>query len=257
MSVTSPQASSIDQVATIGAAADRLQDDYLRWEHLPDEPCRGWVLGQSAVLLSQPPDRRRWLTAVGDPEDLLLLLAHACETLPSDLYGLTVPLALKDRLPAGLSINPTRVGEWEWMRTYQAPPEQPQEHLVELLSGADDEIADLLAVASPRHSAAPGSDDIVRWCGVRDKAAGGRLIACAAHTEHVPGVPHLASIATHPAARGGGLGAAVTAWLTRACLAEGAPVVTLGMYADNDVARRVYHRLGFANDHAFYSARLS
>ena len=69
----------------------------------------------------------------------------------------------------------------------------------------------------------------------------------------MPGVPHLASIATHPSARGRGLGALVTAALTRRLLDEGAPVVTLGMYADNDVARRMYLRLGFRCDHRWSS----
>ncbi len=116
---------------------------------------------------------------------------------------------------------------------------------------------------------------MLRWCGVRDGHGGsdgsddvrpwrsegglrtGRLLACAAHTEHAPDVPHLASIATQPDARGHGFGAAVTAWLTRTLLAEGHEVVTLGMYADNDVARRLYHRLGYRSDHAFTSGRLA
>ncbi len=61
----------------------------------------------------------------------------------------------------------------------------------------------------------------------------------------MPGVPHLASIATRPDVRGRGYGEAVTSSLTRAALLGGRPVVTLGMYADNAVARRLYQRLGF------------
>ena len=38
--------------------------------------------------------------------------------------------------------------------------------------------------------------------------------------------------------------------------AEGTGWVTLGMYSDNDAARRLYRRLGFANDHHFTSGRL-
>ena len=48
--------------------------------------------------------------------------------------------------------------------------------------------------------------------------------------------------------RGRGLGAAVTARLTREAI-TGVGVCTLGMYADNAVARRVYHRLGYATVH--------
>ncbi len=71
-----------------------------------------------------------------------------------------------------------------------------------------------------------------------------------------PGCPHLASIVTHGDHRGSGLGAAVTAWLTRRLLDAGSGVVTLGMYSDNDGARRVYRRLGFACAHELTSGRL-
>jgi predicted GNAT family acetyltransferase len=69
-------------------------------------------------------------------------------------------------------------------------------------------------------------------------------------------VPHLASIATSGERRGRGYGAAVTAWLTRALLREGTGWVTLGMYSDNDVARRIYRRLGYRCDHRFTSGAL-
>ena len=49
---------------------------------------------------------------------------------------------------------------------------------------------------------------------------------------------------------------AVTAWITRELLATGSDWVTLGMYSDNEVARRLYHRLGFRCDHYFTSGPL-
>jgi predicted GNAT family acetyltransferase len=52
-----------------------------------------------------------------------------------------------------------------------------------------------------------------------------------------------------PGARGQGLGAALTAGASRALLAEGAEWVSLGMWDDNDGARRIYHRLGFRTVH--------
>jgi predicted GNAT family acetyltransferase len=45
----------------------------------------------------------------------------------------------------------------------------------------------------------------------------------------------------------------VTATLTRQALAAGAPVVTVDLYADNPVARRLYRRLGFRRDQEFVS----
>lgn len=84
----------------------------------------------------------------------------------------------------------------------------------------------------------------------------GALLACAALVEHVRGVAHLASIVTRTDQRGRGLGRAVTAWITRRLLDEGAPVVTLGMYADNAAARRVYHALGYVDVQHFASGFL-
>ena len=120
----------------------------------------------------------------------------------------------------------------------------------------DDEpgIVALIDEDSPRHSARPGDSDVLRWCVVRGDD--GRLLACAALVEHVPGVAHLASIVTRADQRGRGLGRAVTAWITRRLLDGGAPVVTLGMYADNDVARRLYRDLGYVDSHHFASGYL-
>lgn len=52
------------------------------------------------------------------------------------------------------------------------------------------------------------------------------------------------------------LDGAVTAAATRAVLAVGAPVCTLGTYADNRPARRVYARLGYRCEHRFSSRAL-
>jgi predicted GNAT family acetyltransferase len=100
----------------------------------------------------------------------------------------------------------------------------------------------------------PGRPGVERWVGLRE---GGELVAVGANAPISAPVPHLASIATLPALRGRGLGAAVTAALTRSLLAEGHSVVTLGMYSDNPVARRVYERLGFRCDHRFSSRTLA
>jgi ribosomal protein S18 acetylase RimI-like enzyme len=51
-----------------------------------------------------------------------------------------------------------------------------------------------------------------------------------------------------PSLRRTGAGTALTAALTRAAFAGGASWVSLGMYARNDAARRIYRRLGFDTD---------
>lgn len=55
--------------------------------------------------------------------------------------------------------------------------------------------------------------------------------------------------------RGQGLGVAVTAGLTRRGIA-GSGVCTLGMYSDNDLARRLYTHLGYRTAYAWCSRRL-
>lgn len=56
-----------------------------------------------------------------------------------------------------------------------------------------------------------------------------------------------------PAARGQGLGAAVTSVLTRHAFAGGAPACAVDLYSDNDVARALYRRLGYQLDQEFTS----
>lgn len=260
-------------------------DDFVRCEGVPHVGrSRAWApippgdeqgaAGAVAFTRRRPDGESGWLAAVGDPATAAALLVEVVDTLGVLPRGLTVPRAVVPLLPEQL--RPVGGSDWDWFRTRAAPPEQPGEDRVAWLDASDEwGLRDLLGAASPRSSAQPGGPGVLRWCGVRDQrertggsenvrhgrgevgVRQGRLLACAVHTEHAPDVPHLASIATQPDTRGRGLGAAVTAWLTRTLLAEGHGVVTLGMYADNDVARRLYHRLGYRSDHAFTSGRLA
>ncbi|WNB87359.1 GNAT family N-acetyltransferase [Cellulomonas sp. ATA003] len=65
------------------------------------------------------------------------------------------------------------------------------------------------------------------------------------------------SLGVDPVTRGQGLAGAVMSAAVRDCLEVvprlGPPMVSLGMYASNDVARRVYTRLGFRLEHRFDS----
>jgi len=203
-----------------------------------------------------------WLTVVAAPELVATLVQAATAELPDAITGVTVPADAQDLLPSALRpVDPTR---WDWFWTATPPSSQRGENHVRW-ARADDEqdIEALLDQHSPRHSARPGNADARRWC-VVDASGGpttagaeaGGLLACAAHVEYVPEVPHLASIVTRRDLRGQGLGAAVTAWLTRQLLAEGAPIVTLGMYDDNQTARRMYRRLGYVDSHHWLSGSL-
>jgi ribosomal protein S18 acetylase RimI-like enzyme len=207
----------------------------------------GWVVPSRRV------PGRTHVTTLGPAAATVELLLRVGEELGSPPGSVTLPRDADEHLPAGWSLRPRN--DWEWFVTREAPPRQPREEEVGWLTpDHHEEVASLLERWSPRHDADPGKPGVLRWCGIRDEH--GRLVATAAHTEHVPGVPHLASIATHGETRGRGYGAAVTAWLTRRLLAEGTGRVTLAMYSDNAVARRVYHRLGYRCDHFFTSGGL-
>ena len=85
--------------------------------------------------------------------------------------------------------------------------------------------------------------------GIEDPEAGladtGGLAAVLAVTRPRSGAAHLNDVATHPHRRGRGLARLLCGQVTVDALRDGRPAVTLGMYADNDAARRVYSGLGF------------
>lgn len=233
-------------------------DVFLRSELRSDVDIRGFVGNGAAGWTGwRGPDRPRWLTVVGDPEAAVRLALRALEDAGTAARpaGVTLPRGSWDLLPSQVPVGPGT--DWDWWWTERVPPAMPGRDQVGWLP-ADDatagEIAALLTTSSPRSSSRPGDPDVVAWCGVRDRA--GLLVAVAAHTAHGDGVPHLASIATHPDHRGRGLGAAVTSWVTGELL-RSHPWVTLGMYADNTVARSMYRRLGFRDDRLFTSGRIA
>jgi GNAT superfamily N-acetyltransferase len=59
------------------------------------------------------------------------------------------------------------------------------------------------------------------------------------------GASYLSSIGTRPQFRGRGLGGLVTSLAAQDALAAGSGLTYLGVFADNQVARRLYERLGF------------
>ncbi|WP_460433367.1 GNAT family N-acetyltransferase [Angustibacter speluncae] len=232
-------------------AAD--DDPYLRWQVPPDAVLERWDDPEGVALLQQGRQGVPVLTVVGTPATAVRLAPAALEA--HDVHRTTLPRGAVEALDRHAPEAAARLhggADWDWFWTASAPPAQPGEDAVVRLLDADDEVRDLLAVSSPRHSAVPGTPGIERWMGLRENGSG-RLLACAANEPFRPGVPHLASVATHPDVRGRGLGAVVTAAITRGLLDDGFPVVTLGMYADNDVARRLYLRLGFTCAHEFTS----
>lgn len=214
----------------------------------------GYALGRAVALPRQTHTRRLGLLVIGPPDDAGRLVgAMAAEGLhPADLAHVTVSrgslAAVGEHLPLGDG------NEWEWMYAVSAPPPVAREdELVALGQEHLPEIATLLAEANPRTDARPFDLPDQHWVGSRDGC--GRLVACGVREPNVAGRPILSGITVRASHRGRGLGLAVTAHLTRAAVHESG-VCTLGMYSDNDVARRVYHGLGYRGDHLWSSRRL-
>jgi ribosomal protein S18 acetylase RimI-like enzyme len=69
--------------------------------------------------------------------------------------------------------------------------------------------------------------------------------AATARRTTIDGASYLSSIGTRPAFRGRGLGGLVTTLATRDSLEDASNFTYLGVFAENDLARRLYERLGF------------
>lgn len=208
----------------------------------------GWTgYGATAWRATDAEDRTPYLMTLGAPSAVAELLA---ELLPElrDQQRVTLPRGTAPLLPAWVALDGA---DWDFRWLDVPPPEQPGEDRVTEVS--DDEVAALLAEASPTASAQPGNPEVNAWVGIRGPAG---LLACAADTSAATGVGHLSSIAVAPAARGQGLGAAVTSALMRRQFAAGADLVTLGMYARNTAGRALYDHLGMHDDHHWTSGPL-
>jgi GNAT superfamily N-acetyltransferase len=243
----------LDSKAAVLAAS--RDDPYVRYDVHDDVELLGW--SRDGAVAWAAPDAwhrdRDALNAVGPVTTVADLVADLLTTGTVEPLPCRLPRGVMPLLPD--SVRPPKWVDWDWWWSRNQPPRQPAEPRVRWLGTDDhDDITDLLEHASPTASATVTDEHTLRWCGIRDDS--GALIACAADVRYVPGVPHLASIATRPDQRGRGLGASVTAWISRRCFDEGLGIVTFGMYAHNDTARRMYRRLGFADTHHWSSARL-
>ncbi len=146
---------------------------------------------------------------------------------------------------------------WDFLVTTTPPPaaDGPVERLD--LVGDLDAIRACLGEANPTTDADPEHPDEVGWWGVREH---GRLLGVLGANRRGGADDdaeswHLHGLGVVPSARQRGLGARLTATVTRLGLEAGASWVCLGAWADNRDALRIYHRLGFTTAHRRRSYR--
>jgi ribosomal protein S18 acetylase RimI-like enzyme len=174
----------------------------------------------------------------GPSEGVARILDRLAGELPVEA-SFSLPAGSADGL--GRHHTVLRRDDWElrWLTT--APPRLDLESRVVTLPGDSAEVAELGDEAYPTAEARPGDPAVRSWAAVRDGS--GRLVAAAADTSS-PHTGRISAVMTAPAARGHGWGAAVTTALSRRMLEE-FDLVVLGLYIDNDRARRLYDRNGF------------
>ncbi len=222
---------------------------------------------QDRMILS---DARRWdaVEVLGDDDALLLVLdgpdrpalvGRGDPAVVSSLLSCVDGPARWMSVPRGCRPSADVLGRlelvpfstWDWLATDREPPVVAGEQRVRRLDPAVDgeAIRACLSVASPSTSADPQAPAERGWWGVQ---VDGALVGVVGAAER--GGPagrwswHVHGLGVLPSARGTGLGTALTAAATRAGLTEGAAWVSLGMYADNHGARRIYHRAGYRTE---------
>ncbi|NTW40448.1 MAG: GNAT family N-acetyltransferase [Cellulomonadaceae bacterium] len=211
-----------------------------------------------SVVVAVEREGRATLLGRGDAGGVARLVdALAADPGAADLVGavtwLSHPRGAQPSAAALTALALEPVSAWDWMVTGWAPGVLDGEaDVVRLDPDADAEaIRACLAQANPGTSADPSHRGEAGWWGVGTSAELVGVVGAAVRAGDPGGRDtswHLHGLGVLPRARGAGLGAALTAAATRAGLRDGAEWVSLGLYASNGVARRVYERLGFATE---------
>ncbi|WP_052748196.1 GNAT family N-acetyltransferase [Cellulomonas sp. FA1] len=204
----------------------------------------------AAVLVRDAGGPAVW--AVGDSGSLATLLPPALVAHAAGARWVTAPrdVPVPPEALAAAGVVPRT--SWDRLTTAAAPRRVAGEDAVRALDPDRDTaaIAACLDAANPATHARPGADDDAAWWGVEGEHDDLLGVIGVAWRGGVAGdrSVHLHGLGVVPAARGRGLGTALTAVATRRALEGGAPWASLGMYADNAAARHVYLSLGFAVD---------
>lgn len=103
-------------------------------------------------------------------------------------------------------------------------------------------IKEFLDENAPESSVYPGNPETIFWAGLR---VNNELVAIGSVGIWESGKPVISSIATKISERGKGYGTAITAAIVAICNKRGIEKVFLAVNAKNEVASRVYEKIGF------------
>lgn len=249
----------------MSALEETGQDPFLRWG-VPVSVSAAAMITDEVTMVVHGADPRLWVVPAPEvtPERVRVVLADFVAgggVARTGISGICVPQPYAEVAHAVFDL--AEGGDWDWMWTTEEPPAHPLEHRLSPLDDvADAEVINTFSGAhNPRVWSTAGTGRTERWLAAYADDDGptwrlGDLIAVGGLQREPSRAAHLAGIVTHQGIRRAGWGTAISAALTRlAVRTEG--VCTLGMYADNDAARRVYHRLGYRTAHVWHSRRLA
>jgi GNAT superfamily N-acetyltransferase len=100
-------------------------------------------------------------------------------------------------------------------------------------------------IDEPAGDVRPAVDDRIAYGGITLWLVDGEPVSLAGRTRTVAGMARVAPVYTPPAHRGRGYGAAATATVTRAALADGVDELLLYTDLGNPTSNRLYARLGY------------
>jgi len=222
---------------------------FVRHQLDPASVLGAWRLDEAVAVVSRRPIAREELTVLAgfgpEPHQARLLESLTAEIEAPDRLTLTASAGV---VPDAWRLDPVR--HWNWMLTSTLPLGRAPD-VVEV----DDphEVDALLDLAAPDSHARPGTPGIEAWLGLRDRRD---LAAVGAVVRNPDGSGHLRAVTVAPYARGRGLGRSLSVALTRRAL-RGQGVASLGVYADNEPATRMYRSLGYEVVHAFTSGSVT
>lgn len=214
------------RAALLAAVGDHPFARYYGFDDIRGYAARGAVIGAAGTMA--------W--GFGDP-----LAAAGIGARLDGLTHLDLPRTSRDAIAGRLPV--ARHRDWRFRWTETPPSPYPHEDRVVVL-GAEhhDAITGILDDVLPYTGNRPGDPRNRGWYGILD----GQRLAAVGGDRSRHGVGYLAPIAVAARYQGRGYGAAITAFMTRARVAEFG-LCALGVVEDNAHALGFFDRMGYAH----------